>query len=104
MAFSISRSKSCLTESEKENVDELGDKECRTEGAISSQLQLKSSLSSKAPSQGLDKHAVLRRIRQRRSYNKAKTAFEALMGNSEINTATGQEHKWLQLGDAFSSP
>ncbi|TKY55766.1 hypothetical protein E2542_SST20189 [Spatholobus suberectus] len=104
MAFTISRSQSPFTEREKENLDNLGDKECATEGVISSQLQLKSSLSSKASSQTLDKHAVLRRIRQRRSYNKAKSALESLMGTSEANTDTAQGHKWLQLGDAFSSP
>ncbi|XP_020204129.1 uncharacterized protein LOC109789557 [Cajanus cajan] len=101
MAFTISRSQSALTEGEKENVDKLGyNKECGAgkESMISSQLQLKSSLSS---SQSLDKHAVLRRIRQRRSYNRAKSALKALMGPSE---ATSQEHKWLQLGDSFSSP
>ncbi|RDY14115.1 hypothetical protein CR513_00865, partial [Mucuna pruriens] len=98
MAFTISKSQSAFTEREKENGDNLGEKGYATEGVISSQLQLKSSLSS----QTLDKHAVLRRIRQRRNYNKAKSALEALIvGSSETNT---QEHKWLQLGDAFASP
>ncbi|KAL2662707.1 hypothetical protein AAZV13_02G055900 [Glycine max] len=54
----------------------------------------------------MDKHAILRRIRQRRFNNRAKTALEALIGTSEANnnTTTGQEHLWLQLGDSFSSP
>ncbi|RZC23659.1 hypothetical protein D0Y65_003125 [Glycine soja] len=63
--------------------------------------------SSKASShQSMDKHAILRRIRQRRFNNRAKTALEALIGTSEANnnTTTGQEHLWLQLGDSFSSP
>lgn len=108
MAFTISRSQSALTDREKENLDNLVDKECATtEGMISSQLKLKSSLSSKASShQSMDKHAILRRIRQRRFNNRAKIALEALIGTSEANnnTTTGQEHKWLQLGDSFSSP
>ncbi|KAG5079256.1 hypothetical protein JHK86_003321 [Glycine max] len=47
----------------------------------------------------MDKHAILRRIRQRRFNNRAKTALEALIGTSEANnnTTTGQEHLWLQL-------
>ncbi|KAJ1381025.1 hypothetical protein SESBI_45514 [Sesbania bispinosa] len=102
MAFRISRSQSAFTEREKENiVDHIGEKGSATVGSISSELQLKST--SKASShQTLDKHVVLRRIKQRKSNNKAKSAFQALLGNSEANTA--QEQKWLQLGDAFSSP
>ncbi|KAK7263058.1 hypothetical protein RJT34_30642 [Clitoria ternatea] len=95
MAFTISRSQSAITEKEKEIVE----KEFTKEG-ISSELHLKSSLSSH---QTLDKKAVLRRIRQRRSYNKAKSALEALIGTSDEGN-NNTEHKWLQLGDTFSSP
>ncbi|CAJ1942671.1 unnamed protein product [Sphenostylis stenocarpa] len=101
MAFTVSKSQSAFPEGEKENLDNVAHKECATEGVISSQLQLKSS---NAHSASMDKHAVLRRIRQRRSYNRAKGALEALMGISEANTASLHEQKWLQLGDSFSSP
>lgn len=102
MAFTISRSQPAFSESEKENIKRLEEKESARVNAISSELHLKSSLSSKASSQALDKQVVLRRIRQRKSFNKAKSAFEALLGSSEANTA--EEHKWLQQGDAFSAP
>ncbi|WVZ24654.1 hypothetical protein V8G54_003198 [Vigna mungo] len=103
MAFTNSRSQSAFAEKEKENLDNIGEKECATEGAslISRQLQLKSS---KARFQSLDKQTVLRRLRQRRSYNRAKSALEALMGTSETNSATVHEQKWLHLADSFSSP
>lgn len=121
MAFTISRSQSAsLTEREiKDDIIDhhhIGDKDDDSSGTmgisdsgVSSQLHLKSSLSSasKASSQSLDKHVVLRRIKQRKSYNKAKRAFEALfLGSSEANTTnTGApEQKWLQHGDSFSSP
>jgi len=93
MAFTISRSQSAFPEREKENFE----KECTTEGAISSQLKLKSS---KARSESMDKHAVLRRLRQRR----AESALEAVMGTSEADAATAHEQKWLHLADSFSSP
>ncbi|KAK7386490.1 hypothetical protein VNO78_26759 [Psophocarpus tetragonolobus] len=99
MAFTISRSQSALSEKENESLKDLGDKE----SVISSQLQLKSSLSSS--SQSMDKRAILRRIRQRRSYNRAKSALEALLGSPEANSSTSaHEQKWLQLCDSFSSP
>lgn len=91
MAFTNSRSQSAFAEKEKENLDILGEKDL-----ISRQLQLKSS---KAGFQSL-----LGRLRQRRSYNRAKRALEALMGTSEANSATVHEQKWLHLPDSFSSP
>ncbi|XP_061360563.1 uncharacterized protein LOC133304530 [Gastrolobium bilobum] len=108
MAFTISRAQSALPGSEKENLDALQYKLKNSatvgDGGISSQLHLKSSLSSESSSQNLDKHVVLRRIRQRKTYNKAKSAVETLLGNSEANTASAQEQQWLQHGDIFSAP
>lgn len=102
MAFMISGTQS---ESEKESPEHLEGKDSETVGVISSQLHLKPSLSPKASkSQTLDKQVVLRRILQRKCYNKAKSAFEALVGSPEANTATAQEPKWLQYCDAFSAP
>ncbi|ESW27980.1 hypothetical protein PHAVU_003G249200 [Phaseolus vulgaris] len=101
MAFSISISQSGFPEREKENLDKLGEKECATEVAVSSQLQLKSS---KACSERMDKHAVLRRLRQRRSYHRAKSASEAQIVTTEADAATALEQKWLHLADSFSSP
>ncbi|PNX76670.1 hypothetical protein L195_g032626 [Trifolium pratense] len=107
MAFTVSRSESTLTsEREKEIIDknhtdirENIKDSARVGDGISSQLHLKS------PSQTLDKHVVLRRIKQRKSYNKAKNAFEALLGTLKRESNTGQEHKWLQhVDDTFSSP
>jgi hypothetical protein len=54
--------------------------------------------------QTLDKHVVLRRIKQRKSYNKAKNAFEALLGTLKRESNTAQDQKWLQHDDTFSSP
>ncbi|BAT75524.1 hypothetical protein LR48_Vigan123s001700 [Vigna angularis] len=103
MDFTNSRSQSAFAEREKENVDSLGEKEWVTEGAsaISRQLQLKSS---KARFQSLDKQAVLGRLQQHRSYNRAKSALEALMDTSDANSATVHEQKWFHLADSFSSP
>jgi len=107
MAFRISRSESALTSErdQKENIDQqhidIRDniKDSTTVGdGISSELHLKS------PSQTLDKHVVLRRIKQRKSYNKAKNAFEALLGALKTNPNNAQEQKWLQHDDTFSSP
>jgi len=107
MAFRISRSDSALTSErdQKESIDQqhidIRDniKDSTTAGGgISSELHLKS------PSQTLDKHVVLRRIKQRKSYNKAKNAFEALLGALKTNPNTAQEQKWLQHDDTFSSP
>ncbi|KAK7251112.1 hypothetical protein RIF29_34031 [Crotalaria pallida] len=105
MAFMIPGTKPAFSENDKESVEHLESKDSETVGAISSQLHLKPSLSSKASKpQTLDKQVVLRRIRQRKSYNKAKSALEALLGSSEANSASAQEPKWLQLGDNFSAP
>ncbi|XP_061374442.1 uncharacterized protein LOC133316681 [Gastrolobium bilobum] len=101
MAFMISRAES---ETEMGSLDHLEDKDSATVGAISSQLHLKSSLSSKDSSQTLNKQVVLQRIRHRKSLNKIKSALEVLLGSSEGNTVSTQEQKWLQQDDAFSAP
>lgn len=103
MAFRISRSESALTSErdQKESIDQqhIDIRDSTTIGdGISSELHLK------CPSQTLDKHVVLRRIKQRKSYNKAKNAFEALLGALKTNPNTTQEQKWLQHDETFSSP
>ncbi|XP_057422147.1 uncharacterized protein LOC130715987 [Lotus japonicus] len=109
MAFTISKSQSAITESEKEKIDEAAGVKDSGGGDnnISSQLHLKSP-EADASSKSLDKNVVLRRILQRKIFNKAKTAFESLLGSSEANstnTSTStQELKWLQHGDVFSAP
>lgn len=104
MAFVISRTESALSETEKASHHHREDKDSATVGAISSQLHLKSSLSPKASSQTLNKQVVLQRIRQRKSLNRIKSAFEGLLGSSEGNTASAYEEMWLQQDDAFSAP
>lgn len=107
MAFTVSRSESALT-AEREKGSTI-DHHNRDKGdnnkdsltvndGISSQLQLKSF------SQTMDKHVVLRRIKKHKSYNKAKSAFETLLGTLKTEANTAQEHKWLQHDDTFSSP
>ncbi|KAG5061142.1 hypothetical protein AAZX31_01G169100 [Glycine max] len=82
----------------------MEDKDSNTLDGVSSQLQLKSSLSSKASSQTLNKQQVLNRIRHRKSLNRIRGAFEDLLGSSKGNTASAQDQIWLQQDDAFSSP
>lgn len=105
---SISRSESALTGREKERVDDDNNKDSATvdgNGGMSNQLQLKSSRS-------LDKNVILRRIKQRKSYNKAKSAIEAILATTSqttddetnSNAQQQQQHKLLQFGDAFSAP
>ncbi|QCD90959.1 uncharacterized protein LOC114169042 [Vigna unguiculata] len=72
--------------------------------SVSSQLQLKSSLSSKASSQTLNKQEVLHRIRHRKSLNRIKGAFDGLFCSSKGNTPSAQEQIWLQQCDIFSAP
>ncbi|KAL2348441.1 hypothetical protein Fmac_002441 [Flemingia macrophylla] len=91
MAFTISTADS---EANKMYVEEK-------DSAISSQLQLKSSLSS---SQSLNKEQVLRRIRHRKSLNRIKATFQTLLGTSKQNTTSTQDQMCLQQQDAFSSP
>ncbi|XP_004509197.1 uncharacterized protein [Cicer arietinum] len=107
MAFSFSRSESTLTEKEKidrqyqhKETEENNKDSATVDSGISSQLQLKSP----SYSQTLDKHVVLRRIKQRKSYNKAKGAFEALLGTLKNEANTAQQQNWLQHDDTFSSP
>lgn len=101
MAFMISRAE---LEAEKSSLKHMEDKDSNTLDGVSSQLQLKSSLSSKASSQTLNKQQVLNRIRHRKSLNRIKGAFEGLLGNSKGNTTSAQDQIWLQQDDAFSSP
>ncbi|KAG5123467.1 hypothetical protein AAZX31_11G059200 [Glycine max] len=102
MAFMISRAES---EAEKSSLKHMEDKDStNTLDGVSSQLQLKSSLSSKASAQTLNKQQVLNRIRHRKSLNRIKGAFEGLLGNSKGNTTSAQDQIWLQQDDAFSSP
>lgn len=86
------------------SLDHLKDKDSTRVDAISSQLQLKSSLSPKASSQTLDKQVVLQRIRHHKSIYRIKSAFEALRHSSEDNTDSAYEQKWLQQDDVFTSP
>lgn len=97
MAFVISRAES---ETKKVGLDHQEDKNSARDSAISSELHLKSSLSSKSSSQTLDKEVVLRRIRHQKSLNRIKSVFESFQGCS----ASAQEQKWLQQDDVFSSP
>ncbi|KAE9614348.1 hypothetical protein Lalb_Chr05g0226961 [Lupinus albus] len=101
MAFMISETQPGFSEKKMQNVENLEGKETENVGAISSQLHLKPSLSSSSKAskpQSLDKQVVLRRIRQRKSYNKVKSVLQALVGKSEANnSASSQESKWLQL-------
>ncbi|XP_020217572.1 uncharacterized protein LOC109801019 [Cajanus cajan] len=97
MAFTISGAES---EANKCSLNHVEEKDC----TISRQLQLKSSLSSKASSQSLNKEQVLRRIRHRKSLNRIKGSFEGLLGSSKGNTTSTQDQMWLQQQDAFSSP
>ncbi|RDX68721.1 hypothetical protein CR513_52254, partial [Mucuna pruriens] len=101
MAFMISRAES---EADKSSLNHVEDKDSVTVDTISSQLQLKSSLSSKASSQTLNKQQVLHRIRHRKTLNRIKGAFEGLLGSSKGNTISSQEDIWLQQHDAFSAP
>ncbi|OIW09738.1 hypothetical protein TanjilG_23878 [Lupinus angustifolius] len=108
MAYMISETQPGFSVNKMQNIEHLEGKDIETVDAISSQLHLKPSLSSSSKEskpQPLDKQVVLRRIRQRKSYNKVKSVLEALVGSSEAhNSASSQESKWLQLGDNFSSP
>jgi len=97
MAFMISRAES---ETKKVSLDHQEDENSATVNAISSELHLKSSLSSKSSSQTLDKEVVLRRIRHQKSLNRIKSVFEGFLSSS----ASAQEQKWLQQDDVFSSP
>ena len=97
MAFMVSQSS--LSETEKVNMDNSEEKDSAAVGSISSQLYLKSY--PKASSQTLDKEVVLQRIRHRKSLNKFKSAFEALLGNKESDN---REQKWLEQDDVFSAP
>ncbi|GAU17421.1 hypothetical protein TSUD_232980 [Trifolium subterraneum] len=96
MAFMISRPESGT---EKVSLDHQEEKNSTIDSAISSELHLKSSLSSKSSST-LDKEVVLQRIRHHKSINRIKSAFEGLCRYS----ASAQEQKWLQQDDVFSSP
>lgn len=106
MAFTVSSSESALTaEKEKGSVDlhnkDKGDNNkvsLKVGDDISSQLQLKSF------SQTMDKHVVLRRIKKHKSYNKAKSAFESLLGILKTEANAAQEQKLLKHDDTFSSP
>lgn len=100
MAFMISRAES---EAKKSGLNHVENKNSTKAEAISSQLQLKSSLSSKASSQTLSKEEVLHRIRHRKSLNRIKGAFEGLLGISN-NTSLAQDQIWLHQDDAFSAP
>ncbi|CAL0312730.1 unnamed protein product [Lupinus luteus] len=107
MAYMISETQPGFSEKKMQNIEHLEGKDTETVDAISSQLHLKPSLSSSKTTkpQSLDKQVVLRRIRQRKSYNKVKSVLQALVGSTEAhNSASSQESKWLQLGDNFSSP
>jgi len=101
MAFQISRPES---EADKSSSRYLQEKDSDPVHGVSSQLQLKSSLSSKASSQTLNKQEVLHRIRHRKSLNRIKGAFEGLLGSSKGNTASAQEQIWLEQYDIFSAP
>lgn len=101
MDFEISRPEAQADKSSRRHVQ---DKECDPVHGVSSQLQLKSSLSSKASPQTLNKQEVLHRIRHRKSLNRIKGAFDGLFGSSKGNTPSAQEQIWLQQYDVFSAP
>ena len=72
--------------------------------SITSQLYLKSSSNSKAAA-ALDRDLVLRRIRHHKNLRKVKTAFQNLMGSSELKATTSDTTgmtSWLDQD--FSSP
>ncbi|CAI8609193.1 unnamed protein product [Vicia faba] len=107
MAFTVKSSESALTaEREKGSTIDYHNRDkgennkdsLKVGDGISSQLQLKSL------SQTFDKHVVLRRIKKRKSYNKAKSAFESLLGILKTEANAAQEQKLLQHDDTFSSP
>lgn len=98
MEFEISRPES---EADKSSSRHLQEKDSDPVHGVSSQLQLKSS---KTSSQTLNKQEVLHRIRHRKSLNRVKGAFEGLLGSSKGNTASAQEHIWLEQFDIFSAP
>ncbi|EOX91260.1 Uncharacterized protein TCM_000507 [Theobroma cacao] len=79
------------------NVNNPEEKETETTNPVTSQLQIKSS--ARSSPEALDKEVVLRRLRHHKCKNKAKSAFQALVGSS----AQAQE-KWMELGDAFTCP
>ncbi|PRQ47767.1 hypothetical protein RchiOBHm_Chr2g0103311 [Rosa chinensis] len=110
MAFIISKahqqpSFSSESDLQKQNHSKDGDDQVRSD-SITSQLYLKSSSNSKAAA-ALDRDVVLRRIRHYKNLRKVKTAFQALMGSSELQEATSTKTgiaSWLDQEDSFSSP
>lgn len=74
--------------------------------SVTSQLCLKSSsVASRQKSQALDKDVVLRRIRRHKSMNKVRNALHALLAaDDQADTFADNQQRWLQLGDAFTSP
>nr|XP_048335980.1 uncharacterized protein LOC125423973 [Ziziphus jujuba var. spinosa] len=107
MAFIISKAQSSLSEvqsngrlnHEKDGKDSSESPD--TGSHITSELYLRSS------SKSLDKDVVLRRLRQHKSLNKIKGAFQALLSSSSehANYADSvQQQKWVDQNDNFSSP
>ncbi|KAL3525743.1 hypothetical protein ACH5RR_014115 [Cinchona calisaya] len=101
-----------FSEAQNLNLPNNARNESETINSVTSQLLLKSSSSAsaashRAGSQTLDKDVVLRRIRHHKSMNKIRNAFQALLAVADDHAdavADKYEQKWLQLGDAFSSP
>ncbi|KAL6220491.1 hypothetical protein ACLB2K_008247 [Fragaria x ananassa] len=110
MAFIISKARqqpSFPSESDlqKQNRTKDGDDQVVQSDTITSQLYLRSSNSEAAAA--LDRDMVLRRIRHHKNLRKVKTAFQALMGSSELQAKTSSPSgisSWLDQEDSFSSP
>lgn len=97
MAFMISK-----TQQAKISEVPRSGEEIQTESAnnpVTSQLHLKTS-------ESLDREIVLRRIRQHKTMNKVRNSLQSLFRSSQSHTPVSDydEHKWLELGDTFSSP
>lgn len=96
MAFMISRSQPSF--SDAGNVDHKHNQP-PAPPIITTHLQLKSSPESKT----MDKQVVLKRIRQHRSINNIKSAFQALLSSSEHpKMASNYQPKCREHQDVFS--
>lgn len=111
MAFIICKARqqpsfSSESDLQKQNRTKDGDDQVVQSDTITSQLYLRSSSNSEAAA-ALDRDMVLRRIRHHKNLRKVKTAFQALMGSSELQAKTSSPSgisSWLDQEDSFSSP
>lgn len=108
MAFMISKSKPPSFSEPQELSLPHGARSESTINSVTSQLILKSSsAAARDGSQPLDRDVVLKRIRHHKSMNKVRNALQALLAaddHADAHSLPDNEQKWLQLGDAFSSP